>query len=175
MTLPKGIRTLRHMRSKRESRPDNVFCNDTLTDRIIACNICLPERCPNTDHYPIATIIDASKGEQDTQPRPNFKKVDWKEFEVLLGTKLAHTNPSEPIVDEVTFNLRVEGLTNLVQDTIRQAVPTSRPSSYSRRWWDEHLEDRRREKIRLLAESNRYRAMEDHPSHKTLRQFMNEY
>jgi hypothetical protein len=52
MALPKGIPTLKHMVTKRHSRPDNVFCTDGLTEYITKCDV-VPELQPvNTDHFP---------------------------------------------------------------------------------------------------------------------------
>ena len=39
MTLPKGIPTLQHMRTKRYSRPDNVFCTPALRPYVIKCEV----------------------------------------------------------------------------------------------------------------------------------------
>jgi hypothetical protein len=39
MLLPKGILTLQHMRSKKYSRPDNVFCTPITQDYIMSCDI----------------------------------------------------------------------------------------------------------------------------------------
>lgn len=39
MSLPKGIPTLQHMRSKRYSRPDNVLCTATLQPFITRCEV----------------------------------------------------------------------------------------------------------------------------------------
>ena len=35
MILAKGVPTLQHMRSKRYSRPDNIFCNSSMTSMVI--------------------------------------------------------------------------------------------------------------------------------------------
>lgn len=175
MILPKGIPTLCHMRSKRESRPDNVFCTDSLTDRIVACNVRLPERCLSTDHYPIATIVNIDKHTFRAPPRPNFKEADWDKFQEHLETKLAGQDPRAEIRTEAEFNRRVEDLTKAMQDTVYQTVPRSRPSSYSRRWWDKDLEAMRLKKITMLKEARRFRAIPDHPIHQQLRQHMNRY
>jgi endonuclease/exonuclease/phosphatase family metal-dependent hydrolase len=53
MALPKGLPTLKHMVSKRYSRPDNVFSTDNLADSVIVCNT-VPQLQPTkTDHFPI--------------------------------------------------------------------------------------------------------------------------
>ncbi|KAJ3518307.1 hypothetical protein NMY22_g13741 [Coprinellus aureogranulatus] len=177
MALPKGIRTLKHFRSKEESRPDNVFCTDSLLNRIIACNVRMTEQPPKTDHYPIATVLDISKNTNKSSPRPNFKNVDWKEFNKALKAKLAllEQDSEKQILTEQEFNERVNVLTKLIQDTIDELVPTSRPSDYSRRWWNKELSAMRERKKELISNSQKYRAIHDHPAHEVLRRHMNEY
>jgi hypothetical protein len=58
MPLPKGIPTLKHMVSKLYSRPDNVFCTDNLTERVVKCNTRPDKQPPKTDHFPIVTVLD---------------------------------------------------------------------------------------------------------------------
>ena len=57
MALPKGIPTLRHMVTKRYSRPDNVFATNGLADHITVCKVDPTSRPPSTDHFPITTNI----------------------------------------------------------------------------------------------------------------------
>lgn len=177
MALPKGIRTLRHMRSKEESRPDNVFCTDALMDRLLGCDVRTSEQPPKTDHYPIATVFDIKKTINHPKPQPNFREVDWSEFRDDVEWKLAAMgmDAEKTITNEGEFNERVDMLTKVLQDAIAEHVPTSTPSSYARRWWSEELKDMKNTKKDLLRESKRFRAIPDHPAHRRLRDHMNEY
>ena len=58
MILPKGIPTLQHMRTKKFSRPDNVFCSSTLQPYITRCEVRAQSQPTATDHFPIETQID---------------------------------------------------------------------------------------------------------------------
>ena len=57
MALPKGSPTLQHMRSKKYSRPDNVFNTPGLMDLITKCEVDPSARPPATDHFLIITSI----------------------------------------------------------------------------------------------------------------------
>ncbi|RXW13241.1 hypothetical protein EST38_g12612 [Candolleomyces aberdarensis] len=76
MALPKGIRTLRHFRSKQQSRPDNVFCTDITTDIIIKCNIAPDLKPVLTDHTPIAIVLNISKIPAPETEFKNFRMTD---------------------------------------------------------------------------------------------------
>ena len=39
MTLPKGVPTLQHMRTKRYSRPDNIFCSASIKPYVTKCEV----------------------------------------------------------------------------------------------------------------------------------------
>jgi exonuclease III len=58
MALPKGLPTLKHMVSNQYSRPDNVWCSRGLTNFIVRCDVDSFLQPPNTDHFPIVTIVD---------------------------------------------------------------------------------------------------------------------
>lgn len=58
MMLEKGVPTLQHMRSKRYSRPDNIFCTSSLTSTVIRCDVDARARPTKTDHFPIITVLE---------------------------------------------------------------------------------------------------------------------
>lgn len=177
MALPRGIRTLKHFVTKAESRPDNVFCTDALLDRLISCDIRTSEQPPYTDHYPIATVFDIQKATNRTTPQLNFKEVDWDEFEKDLQAKfeLMQLDANASISSEPAFNERVDILTRIIQDTISAKVPSSKPSSFARRWWNKDLSAMRKTKKKLLREAKRHRALPGHPIHQQLKEHMNKY
>jgi hypothetical protein len=88
MLLPKGIPTLKHMVTKQFSRPDNVFCTNSLANHVVKCDI-MPERQPGKmDHYPIVTILELTQERMTTKPLQNFRETDWDEFNTFLGKEL---------------------------------------------------------------------------------------
>ena len=95
MALPKGIPTLQHMRTKRYSRPDNVFASASLRPHITMCEV-KPERRPtSTDHFPIETNIDFPQTRIPPDPSYNYRRANWEEFRKTLSDKLK-TIPAQP-------------------------------------------------------------------------------
>ena len=70
MSLPKAIPTLQHMRTKRYSRPDNVFCSTALQPLITICKVKAQLRPTSTDHFPIVTHIELPQS--CIPPDPSF-------------------------------------------------------------------------------------------------------
>lgn len=76
MSLPKGIPTLQHMRSKNYSHPDNVLCTATLQPYITKCVVDARIRPVSTDHFPIVTNIDLPQTRIPSDPSFNFRVAD---------------------------------------------------------------------------------------------------
>lgn len=67
MVLPQGINTLEHTTSKNWTRPDNVWIDSKLIDKVAMCDV-LPAKRPNcTDHLPILLTLDISPNRTNTQ------------------------------------------------------------------------------------------------------------
>jgi hypothetical protein len=97
MLLPKGIPTLKHMVTKRHSRPDNFFCTNNITNHVTKCNT-MPERqLGKTDHYLIATILELVQERMLPKTSQNIRETDWEEFNVFLGKELTEI----PVPDEM--------------------------------------------------------------------------
>ncbi|OBZ68140.1 hypothetical protein A0H81_12023 [Grifola frondosa] len=75
MVLPQGIPTLEAVRTKNLTRPDNVFCSDSITNAIISCSTAPELRPTKTDHMPIHTTIDLTIEAQ--QNSPNATSETW--------------------------------------------------------------------------------------------------
>ena len=73
LALPKGIPTIEHMVTKRESRTDNVWSSSGLTLMIMHCNVDQTRQFTHTDHYSIVTIIDLPQERAEEKPTPNFR------------------------------------------------------------------------------------------------------
>ena len=72
MALPKGIPMLKHMVMKHFSRPDNVFCSNSLVNHILKCDTMLERQPGKTDHYPIVTILELAQERMMTNTSHNF-------------------------------------------------------------------------------------------------------
>jgi ribonuclease HI/endonuclease/exonuclease/phosphatase family metal-dependent hydrolase len=169
MPLPKGIPTLQHMRTKRYSRPDNVFCTEGLQDSIISCNVVEQDRPNSTDHFPIATTIDIPQRKSNPNGRHNFREVEWTSFRKRLVEKLSHQPAIASIENEAQLNEATLTLVTALQDTINQEVKISQPRPESKRWWNSDLKEMKKELNRIRLESFKFRTITHHPSHRTLR------
>jgi exonuclease III len=175
MSLPKGIPTLQHMVTKRYSRPDNVFTTVALSDHVIKCEVEPSIRPTSTDHFPIVTNILLPQERTTTPPAHNFREADWDELRKKLKNKLS-TTPEPPTIDtHDQLTREAEHLTTALQEAIQESVPKTKPRPDAKRWWNGDLTKMRKELNRLRANSFRYRAMADHPSHQTLRTKSSEY
>jgi endonuclease/exonuclease/phosphatase family metal-dependent hydrolase len=175
MALPKGQPTLEHMVTKRYSRPDNVWCTEEIFDLIIRCEVDPSLRPPGTDHFPIATYIDLPQERTTLKTSYNFRAVDWEDFQENLTIRLQEIPPPQPITTEQQFREAAEGLTAVIQDTIRTRVPENRPCPFSKRWWNNDLSRKKTEIKKLSRLAYKFRTLPDHASHAELRKVRNAY
>jgi len=175
MPLPKGIPTLQHMRSKRHSRPDNVFCSTRLQDSITKCDVNMDMRPPCTDHYPIKTHLTLVQTQTSLKSNYNFHDVDWELFRTKLKDNLATLPPTTEIATEVELTTAAEGLTNAIQHAIETCVKRSKPRPDSKRWWNGDLKKTKRKLNKLREIAFRNRTLTSHPVHQELRSLSNKY
>jgi Endonuclease-reverse transcriptase len=153
MLLPKGIPTLQHMRSKRYSRPDNVFCTATLQPFTTKCEVAAHLRPVSTDHFPIITYIDLPQTRIPPDPSFNFRIADWDEFRTSLTAKLNLLPRPEPITNLQELEDAGNNLTRTLQQTIEEKITRSKPCPDAKRWWNGDLKTRRKELNRLRSDS----------------------
>ena len=79
------------------------------------------------------------------------------------------------LLNEVQFQRAVDNLTAALQAAIKLAVPMSKPSPHSRRWWNEDLSQLKKEMNRLGGTSYKYCAIADHLSHSQYKEIWNKY
>jgi hypothetical protein len=169
MTLPKGTPTLLHMRSKRYSCPDNVFCTVALQPFITKCEVLAHLRPTSTDHFPILTVIDLPQTRIPPDPSYNFRIADWEEIKKTLTLKLDLLPQAMPIENLQQLEEAGANLTKAIQETIEERVTRCKPRPDAKRWWNEELTAMRKDLNRLRSESFRNRAIANHPSHRELR------
>ena len=175
MVLPKGVPTLQHMRTKRYSRPDNVFSTPGLQDSIVKCEVDPVSKPPSTDHFPVLTHIQLPQERVNTPTSFNFRETDWEEFREKLKPRLRHS-PEKPVITNIEqLNTAVGDLTQALQNTIHKVVKRSKPRPDSKRWWNGELIKMRQTLYRLRTESYNYRAIAIHPSHRQLKIKSNKY
>ena len=101
--------------------------------------------------------------------------ADWVDVLENLRIQLTEITDPAPLHDEVSFQQAVNNLTEVLQDTIRTRVEIKKPVPQSRRWWNSNLDEMRKKINQLSTISYRYRAREDHPSHRNLRRLQQPY
>ncbi|OSC98666.1 hypothetical protein PYCCODRAFT_1344536, partial [Trametes coccinea BRFM310] len=175
MALPAGIPTLEHMRTKNQTRPDNVFCTKGVRGCLLQCLV-RPELRPlRTDHYPIHTVFQFPVAAAPPRPRRDYRQVDWEVFERSLAERLA-ARAFPPVIESTgTFDRTLEALMHDLQDTIEEHVPLTPHTPYAKRWWSKELTEMRKKKERLARESHRRKADATHPVHDEYRRFRNRY
>ena len=175
MALPNGIPTLQHMRSKRYSRPDNVFCNPLLLSDVASCEVVPGMRPPCTDNFPIATVLNLHQSRAAGLANLNFRDVDWDLFrKELIGTLGLIPKPA-PIVDGEELDRAAADLTTAIQSATKACVKRVKPRPDAKRWWNNDLRKLRKRINRLRAVSFRNRALTNHTVHRELRALSNRY
>ena len=175
MVLPKGIPTLQHMRSKRYSRPDNVFSTPGLQEFIVKCYVDPSIRPTSTDHFPIRTNILLPQERVNTPPTFNFRETDWAEYKKKLILRLRHSQDKPVITNAEELNQAIADLTTAIQETTQDVVRRSTPRPNAKRWWNGDLIRMIKELSRIRFSSYLFRAIADHPSHSDLKVKSNAY
>jgi ribonuclease HI len=175
MLLPKGIPTLEHMRTKKYSRPDNVFASPGTQDFVDKCDTDLSLHPPCTDHFPITTTLTLPQQKSNPAPRYNFREADWDSFRKTLTKKLAQNTKPAPLTNIAQLNKAANEIMNALQETVEECIKRSKPRPHSKRWWNSDLKKMQKALNRLRVDSYRNRTLTSHPSHDRLRKASNEY
>jgi ribonuclease HI/exonuclease III len=175
MLLPKGIPTLQHMRSKKYSRPDNIFSTPGLQELVSRCEVDASIRPTSTDHFPIITKILLPQEWSNQPPSFNFRETDWDDFRSKLKPRLAQSSDRPVITNAAQLNSAIGDVTQALQDTIQEVVKRSKPRPDAKRWWNGELNKMRKELYRIRSDSYKFRATANHVSHSELKKKSNEY
>ena len=70
---------------------------------------------------------------------------------------------------------QITKLDTAIKTAIKEVVPLSRPSPYTKRWWNKGLTIMRKQKEKLARKSYRKRAEDENPIHEEFRQVRNLY
>ena len=77
--------------------------------------------------------------------------------------------PNPMIINNtMQLNNAVTKLTTALQTTIKENIRTTKPRPDSKRWWNGELNSMKKKPNKLKAESFKYRAITNHPSHQKL-------
>ena len=169
MALPKDVPTLEFMGlNKNWTRPDNVFCSQNAMEVLVKCTTVPDRRGTGTDHVPIDTVLSLPVTRIPPPVSLNFRAMDWDAFKASLRQKLAALPPPGKIRSEAEFHQKVTSLNASILESSERAVPKSRPTPHTKRWWNKDLETLRKAKNRLNSVSYRFHSDQQHPSHAQL-------
>lgn len=157
MVLPAEIPTLKAFATGNLTRPDNVFASEGVASTIIECNTVAEETPPKVDHFPIVTKISTNTLRNEERIIPNFKMVDWDNFRSILLPKIRHIPIDDNISDYKGLDTRLENLTGALKDTIAIAVPKSKITAFTKRWWTKELTEMNRNLRRIKNRSRKRR------------------
>ena len=137
---------------------------------VLICEVLTDLPGINTDHLPILTSLDLELARAPSNPPKNFRNVDWEEFEKSLGAKVDKLPPPTDIKTLGELNIACNKLTEAIQATINDKVPTTSVGINAKRWWSKELK-----KLRQIANNkgrtaSKYGNWLDHHSHKERRE-----
>ncbi|KAF7773567.1 hypothetical protein Agabi119p4_5734 [Agaricus bisporus var. burnettii] len=175
MTLPRDLPTICTHRSKRFTRPDNVFVSGNLENLVINCDVDPSWRPPNTDHFPIVTTLELPTKQAPAQSGKNFRMTDWKLFRSTLEQKLDYATIKDEISTIEDLESGLEELTTILQQTINETVPEVKACPYMKRWWTKELEQAKKDLNRANRKVLKAKSNPDHPIHSEMRTLKNRY
>ena len=139
LALPSGLPTHIHNVTKKWTRLDQVFLSEHSSKLLISCNTETRFRSINTDHLPIVTKLSLETPSSPPSSLPNFRDVDWSEFQENLSRRLAPLGDPAPILNQDRLNASCDSLTEAIQESIKDCVPSSVICTKSKRWWTKEL------------------------------------
>jgi hypothetical protein len=120
---------------------DLVFTSSDISDAIIQCDTLPTLRLPGADHLPVIAILDYDLLRIPDIPRPNFRAIDWEEFNDAISTYLVDNPISLTIDSTAAYDTTYLALDKMLQNTIASHVPLLFASPYAKRWWTKELTD----------------------------------
>jgi hypothetical protein len=159
MALPKDLPTLQSSSTKNYTRTDNIFASERLVERLVGCNTALDRRPPRTNHLPIFFRVKVEAPRAREIKRYNFKEGDWAQFGKELERKLAALPGRTRIHTQEELDARTEQLTCRIWEAVKESVPLSIISHYTKRWWRKGLTDLRRESSTVKRHPPKFRCV----------------
>lgn len=146
------------------TRPDNVWLSHHALNLYTACFTDPAIRPTHADHLPIVTIIDMPVARSHPKISPNFRSINFTDFNATLKTWLDQDSTARHIATEQEFHNKVNTLTKIIQEMINAKVPLRKPSPYAKRWWNADLLVLKKKKNQLSYKAHNYRDIVNHPS-----------
>jgi ribonuclease HI len=162
LALPPNIPTL-ETSAGNWTRPDNVWCSHNAISPVITCDVNPSRRPPCADHLPIISILELPVARSSAPPLRNFREADFVKLNEALDTRLKRDSPAIHISTKEEFHDKVNLLMDIIQQTVAEHVPETKPCPYTKRWWTKELSDLKNAKNRLSNKAHKFRDIIDHP------------
>ncbi|KAF9443079.1 hypothetical protein P691DRAFT_680261 [Macrolepiota fuliginosa MF-IS2] len=175
MVLVPGVNTRKGWGNGNETRPDNVFISGKAAEWITKCEAKPEETPPKVDHFPIHTWIKMPTERVERKPEPNWRQVDWEEFNKELEGRIARREWTDWIRTERELEEYMENLMEAIQEAIEAKVPKKKPSPYVKRWWTKELSLKKKEARRMGRIAKKYAQQPGHPIHKEWSEAVKDY
>ena len=165
LALPSGTPTHQHNVTKCWSRLDQVFLSEHSDHMLISCNTRTDLRGILTDHLLILTLLDLLVEPAAETPYPNFREVDWEEFQMTLETQPLRLPPPEQILTQHQLDTSCEVLISAIQYAIQEQVPIPKITPKSKQWWTKELTLLRKRANKLGRQSYKRKIECEHMVH----------
>ena len=137
---------------------DLVWGNEYSAQQVIKCKTS-HKNDHGSDHYPIEIILRLTPSSPAIQRPYNYDKTDW----TLLQVKLERYLPPLDGTTETTEALEVfaRDTCTAIQRAVEESTPRKSPTPFSKRWWNDNLNQLRKKAQRTRREANRYGREQD--------------
>jgi hypothetical protein len=132
--LPRGTATWYSASRGYQSTIDLTLASQRLTDRLLKCDT--DDTAHGSDHMAIDTEFDLSVSRACDTSRKLWKHAKWEKLKEMVA-KEVEAKPTPD--DDKNLNGYAQYILDLVAGAVHKYVPTSRPSTYAKRWWTEDL------------------------------------
>lgn len=139
LVLPPGTLTHQSAAHKTWNTIDLVFTSADISDAIITCTALPDLPIPGADHLPIVAILDFDLLRIPDIPRPNFRAVEWTEFNKALAEYLIEHPISTTINSTDDYDSTYLALDKMLQTIVASHVPRLSSCPYAKRWWTKDL------------------------------------
>lgn len=98
-----------------------------------------------------------------------FRKTDWDTFRKRLENELNTYRPLGYIDKAEDLDQQLERLKQCIRTAVEETVPVSKPTPYTKRWWNPSLSLLVKNKKRLQRAAHAQKNTPNHPIHQAAR------
>ncbi|KAI0996003.1 hypothetical protein K3495_g12178 [Podosphaera aphanis] len=134
LILPEGTITWQIRGS--QSTIDLAFISNSLLETVMKCQPS-EELESGSDHIPVIIELQIEPPrEENDEPRPQWKKVDWDALNKRIAMKLVDFPSNETsLTTPESIDLRVTQITRVIHESVEELVPKANRSRFSKPYW----------------------------------------